>query len=147
MATVEELIFTGIKSQLETDLAWVNTVEIENPIINIGDLGHHVLPLVQVWWDGDSLQEQNNSYTITKAPFMIEVIDRSDFNREINQFSLFQYRVDILASIKAITSLPGVSSFQQFSYVGRNYDIHMAQDFFIAQLSFQAWFQEFYGQC
>ena len=132
MATVEELIFTGIKSQLETDLAWVNTVEIENPIINIGDLGHHVLPLVQVWWDGDSLQEQNNSYTITKAPFMIEVIDRSDFN---------------LASIKAITSLPGVSSFQQFSYLGRNYDIHMAQDFFIAQLSFQAWFQEFYGQC
>lgn len=147
MATTEELIFTGLKSQLETDLTWVTHVETENPIVDIGDIGHHILPLVQIWWDSDSLQDQNNSYTITKAPLMIEVIDRSDLNREINQFTLFQYRVDILAAVKSILSLPGVSAFQQFSYLGRNYDIHMAQDFFIAQLSFQAWFQEFYGQC
>jgi hypothetical protein len=147
MATMEELIFTNLKSQLTTDLTWAAHIEDETPFVAIGDIGHHVLPLVQFFWTGDSLQEQNNAYTITKAPFIVEIIDRSDYNREVSQFDLFQYRTDTLLSVKSILSLPGVSGFQQFSYLGRNYDVHMSPDFYIAQLSFQAWFQESYGQC
>ena len=147
MAAIEELIFTAIKDKLTTDLTWANTIESETPYVSIGDIGHHVLPLVQFFWIGDSLQEQNNAYTITKAPFLIEVIDRSDYTREVTQNTLFQYRTDILQSVKSILSLPAVSGFQQFSYLGRNYDVHMSPDFYIGQLSFQAWFQELYGQC
>ena len=145
--TVEEQIFEGLKTQLTTDLTWMQAIETETPYVVLGDIGEHALPLVQIWWDGPSIQEQNNGYTITKAPFMVEIIARSVYNQEVTQYDLFQYRVDVLASVKSILSLPGVSAFQQFSYLGRNYDIHTSHDFYIAQLSFQAWFQEFYGNC
>lgn len=145
--TTEEQIFSGLKTQLTTDLTWAQVIETETPYVDIGDIGEHVLPLVQLWWDGPSLQEQNNAYTITKAPFMVEIIARSVYNQEVTQYDLFQYRVDVLTSVKSILSLPGVSAFQQFSYLGRTYDIHMTQDFYIAQLSFSAWFQEDYGIC
>jgi hypothetical protein len=147
LATIEEEIFTNLRTQLTADLPWLKHLETENPYVVTGDMGHHVFPLVQIFWVFDSLQEQHNAFTITKAPLIIEIVDRSDYTRTVTQYDLFQKRTDVLNSVKSILSLPGVPGFQQFSYLGRNYDIHMSPDFFVAQLQFQAWFKENYGQC
>lgn len=147
MASVEEQIFEAVKAQFLLDLPWVKTIVTDDPFAMDGDVGHHVFPLIQIYWQGLSLQEQNNAYTITKAPFIVEIVDRGDRTRKVSNYTLFQYRQEALASIKSIRKIPTIPGFQQFSYLGRIYGVNFTPDVLYAQLAFQAWFQELYGQC
>lgn len=147
MATKEEEIFTAIKSFLTSDLTWPRHIETENPFTDVSDLGNNEIPLVQVYWDKPSVQQQQRGLTTTTAPLIIEAVAKDTSINNMTQSKLFQYRVDILQAVSDNISLPGVPGFIHFAYTGRVYDIHTFQDWFIAKLSFNALFQETFGSC
>ena len=147
--SVEADIFNVLKANLKSQLSWVKKVYVDELIVNIDSVYGADIPLLQIFWDKQSLQQPQRGKTQTQADFVIQMIDVSSNKRKTTQQMQFDQRDQVKEVIMgSMTDIKAENSaFIDFSYKGRVYDIHMIENGYLTEIFFTARFNESYGQC
>jgi hypothetical protein len=149
MASIEEDIFTGLKTAFASDLSWVKKINVDDPILEMDQLQNNQFPYIQIIWDKPSTQQPLRGLTETTASFLVQVFDKATSKSKVTQFDMFEHREDVKNStMGAMTSIKALNQkFYQFSYQGRLYDIHSFPGVFLTEVYFDAKYNETYGDC